>query len=150
MDTRNQEISALIQQGGSLSIEFKSDLKCLSDRELVAAVVSMANTEGGEILLGVEDDGTVTGRGRSYTLSAKMYQKAGKKVEYIRQAGFALIQQEQMVLSYIEKHGSIKRGEVMDLCRLDRNQAYRLLSRMKKTGQISQKGDHKGAVYERA
>ena len=56
-----------------------------------------------------------TGRGRTYTLSAALYRKAGKKSEYIRQAGFAPIQQEQMVLSYIDKHGSIKRADVMDL-----------------------------------
>ncbi|MGI5869204.1 MAG: ATP-binding protein [Kiritimatiellia bacterium] len=68
-----------------------------------------------------------TGRGRTYTLSATMYQKAGQKSEYIRQAGFAPIQQEQMVLSYIEKHGRIKRADVMDLCHLSGPQAYRLL-----------------------
>jgi hypothetical protein len=38
MDTNNHEIGTLIQQGESLSIEFKSDLKCLPDRELVADV----------------------------------------------------------------------------------------------------------------
>ena len=69
---------------------------------------------------------------------------------YIRQAGFAPIQQEQMVLSYIDKHRSIKRADVMDLCHLDRNQAYRLLARMKEAGQIKQIGEKKGAVYERA
>ena len=61
MDTNEHEIDKLIQQGESLSQEFKSDLKCLPDRELVAAVVSLANTDGGDLLLGVEDDGTVTG-----------------------------------------------------------------------------------------
>ncbi|SDZ14006.1 ATP-binding protein [Nitrosomonas sp. Nm58] len=91
-----------------------------------------------------------TGRGRTYTLSADLYRKAGKKSEYIRQAGFAPIQQEQMVLNYIDRHGSIKRSEVMDLCHLDRNQAYRMLARMKEAGQIKQIGEHKGAVYERA
>ncbi|WP_430228632.1 ATP-binding protein [Nitrosomonas communis] len=91
-----------------------------------------------------------TGRGRTYTLSAALYRKAGKKSEYIRQAGFAPIQQEQMVLNYIDRHGSIKRAEVMDLCHLDRNQAYRMLARMKEAGQIKQIGEHKGAVYERA
>ena len=41
----------------SLTCEFKSDRKCLPDRELIEAVVCMANGEGGEIYLGVEDDG---------------------------------------------------------------------------------------------
>lgn len=89
------------------------------------------------------------GRGRTYTLSATMYQKAGKKAEYIRQAGFAPIQQEQMVLNYIDKHGSIKRADVMDLCHLTPDQAYKLLLRLKKQGDLVQIGDRKGAVYER-
>lgn len=90
-----------------------------------------------------------TGRGRTYTLSAALYRKAGKKSEYIRQAGFAPLQQEQMVLNYIDKHGSIKRADVMDLCHVTQDQAYKLLSRLKKRGEIVQIGDRKGAVYER-
>ena len=90
-----------------------------------------------------------TGRGRTYTLSAALYRQAGKKSEYIRQSGFAPIQQEQMVLNYIDKHGSIKRADVMDLCHVTQDQAYKLLSRMKKRGEIVQIGDRKGAIYER-
>jgi len=45
----------------SLTVEFKSDRKRLSDNELVEAIVCLANTEGGELWLGVEDDGTPTG-----------------------------------------------------------------------------------------
>lgn len=45
----------------SLTVEFKSDRARLSDRELVEAVVCLANAEGGELWLGVEDDGTPTG-----------------------------------------------------------------------------------------
>ena len=45
----------------TLEIEFKSDLKKLSDNELIDAVVAFANTSGGDIYLGVEDDGTPTG-----------------------------------------------------------------------------------------
>ncbi|WP_076791023.1 ATP-binding protein [Chlorobium sp. KB01] len=90
-----------------------------------------------------------TGRGRSYILSARMYQKAGQRAEYIRQAGFDSIQQEQMVLNYIGKHGSIKRAEVVELCRLSPDQAYKLLLRLKQRGEIEQIGQRKGAFYER-
>ncbi len=45
----------------SLAVEFKSDHKKLPDRDLIMAVVCLANTQGGLIYLGVEDDGTVTG-----------------------------------------------------------------------------------------
>src|SRR5690606_25061109 len=57
-------------------------------------------------------------RGRSYTLSAAVYQRRGEKAAYTRQAGFTPIQHEQMVLNYVRQHGQIRRAEVMDLCRL--------------------------------
>lgn len=45
----------------NLIIEFKSDKNCLSDNDIIDAVVAFANTEGGDIYLGIEDDGTITG-----------------------------------------------------------------------------------------
>lgn len=45
----------------SLTVEFKSDRKRLPDGELVEAIVCLANAEGGELWLGVDDDGTPTG-----------------------------------------------------------------------------------------
>jgi ATP-dependent DNA helicase RecG len=80
-----------------------------------------------------------TGRGRTYTLSALIYGKSGKRAEYIRQVGFTVIQQEQMVLSYIEKHGCIKRADVMELCRLNGRQAYYLLKKLVDSGKIFKK-----------
>lgn len=91
-----------------------------------------------------------TGRGRSYTFSAEVYRRSDQKSAYVRHAGFDPIQQEQMVLKFIQAHGQIKRADVMDLCHLDRNSAYRLLTRMKESSQIKQIGEQKGAVYELA
>lgn len=45
----------------SLTTEFKSDRNCFPDKPLVEEVVGMSNAEGGEIYLGVEDDGEITG-----------------------------------------------------------------------------------------
>ena len=45
----------------SLTIEFKSDQAKLSDSEITDAVVAFANTDGGELYLGVEDNGVITG-----------------------------------------------------------------------------------------
>lgn len=46
MDPNEQEVHHLIQQGEHLELEFKSDRQPLPDRELVAAEVALANTEG--------------------------------------------------------------------------------------------------------
>ena len=45
----------------SLTIEFKSDRKCYALSKLYGDLVGMANTDGGWLFLGIEDDGTVTG-----------------------------------------------------------------------------------------
>lgn len=44
-----------------LVVEFKSDIKGYSDVGLIDEIVGMTNTKGGELYLGVEDDGTITG-----------------------------------------------------------------------------------------
>ena len=90
-----------------------------------------------------------TGRGRSYMLGAKVYKKTGQKAAYVRQAGFDSLQQEQMVLAYIGKHGSIKRGEAMELCRLTGPQAYYLLHRLAQQGKIRKQGERRHALYTR-
>jgi len=50
-----------IPSAESLTVELKSDRKPLPDRELVLAAVCLANSDGGLIYLGVEDDGRPTG-----------------------------------------------------------------------------------------
>ncbi|HQF54389.1 MAG TPA: ATP-binding protein, partial [Fibrobacteria bacterium] len=54
----------------TLTVEFKSDLKRLSDQDLVEAIVGLANAEGGELWLGVEDDGTPTGLHKEHQMLA--------------------------------------------------------------------------------
>ncbi len=60
-----EELMQLISKGESLNVEFKGEEgKPLSDDELVKAVVCLANrpsSEIGYILVGVEDDGRITG-----------------------------------------------------------------------------------------
>lgn len=41
--------------------EFKSDRTCLPDSDIIDAVVAFANTDGGDLYLGVENDGQITG-----------------------------------------------------------------------------------------
>jgi ATP-dependent DNA helicase RecG len=53
--------SSPLPRAETLTVEFKSDLKRLPEDELVEALVCLANADGGELWLGVEDDGTPTG-----------------------------------------------------------------------------------------
>lgn len=61
MSTAGAQAAPELPQGESLEVEFKSDRNRLHDDELVEALACLANTQGGELWLGVEDDGTPTG-----------------------------------------------------------------------------------------
>ena len=50
-----------IEKSESLTIEFKSDQEKLPDNEIIDAIVAFANTDGGELYLGVENNGDITG-----------------------------------------------------------------------------------------
>jgi ATP-dependent DNA helicase RecG len=86
-------------------------------------------------------------RGRTYMLSAAVYGAVADKAAYTRQAGFAPIQHEQMVLSYVRQHGRIKRAEAMELCRLSEGQVKNLLKRMCKAGLLVLEGAGPAAHY---
>ena len=65
------EVRAWIAGGENLTVEFKGESRAtLNDTDLVEAVACMANARGGVLLVGVEDDGTISGaqpRHGSYT-----------------------------------------------------------------------------------
>ena len=56
----------------TLTIEFKSDKKCLPMDDLYKEVVAMANTDGDIICLGMENDGSVSGLNNQHADMTKM------------------------------------------------------------------------------
>lgn len=56
-----ERIGMWLAAGEDYRTEFKSDRKQLADSDLVEAVVCLANGAGGVLLVGVEDDGRVSG-----------------------------------------------------------------------------------------
>ncbi len=69
-----ERLRELIESGETLDVEFKGEEKApLSDRELVEAVVCLANRPGqnpGWLLIGIEKDGRVTGARRRHEAGA--------------------------------------------------------------------------------
>ena len=54
-------LEQLVASGEALDVEFKSDRHRISDSDIYEEVVALANASGGVLLIGVEDDGAVTG-----------------------------------------------------------------------------------------
>jgi ATP-dependent DNA helicase RecG len=88
-------------------------------------------------------------KGRTWLLSAASYRALGDRAGYVHQRGFEPLQQEQMVLQYVEKHGRITRREAAELCRIGPYQATRLLNKLVRDGRLLRHGTKKGAFYER-
>lgn len=87
-------------------------------------------------------------KGRSWHLTAAAYRRMGDKAAYVRQRGFEPLQQEQMVLQFVRKHGRITRREAAQLCQLSPDQAKRLLTRLVQRGNLTLHGARRGAFYQ--
>ena len=87
-------------------------------------------------------------KGRTYTLSPRVYRRMGRPGGFVRQAGFEPIQQEEMVKRYVREHGVIRRQDVMNLCRLSGPQASRLLKKLVGRRVLKKIGERRWARYE--
>jgi len=104
-------------------------------------LIQRPEAEARAVLIRLVELGLIEGRGerrgRTWHLAAAVYRRLGHKAAYVRQRGFEPLRQEHMVLQYVDKHGSISRQEVAELCYLSSPQAYRLLKRLVKKGLLS-------------
>ena len=89
-------------------------------------------------------------KGRTYTLSAKVYGKMGEPDGYIRQLGFDSIQQEEMVLRSVAKNKTITRKQAAELCRISYDQASHILRKLNKNKKLKMIGKGRGVHYELA
>lgn len=145
------------QGGRMLGLDDMLVLNALwQDRSLVtedaARLTQKPEAEARAGLHRLVEAGLVEGRGskkgRTWHLSAAAYRALGDKAGYVRRRGFEPLQQEQMVLQYVETHGRITRKEAAELCRISVPQAYRLLQRLTKQGVIAPDvGAGRGAGY---
>ncbi|MFD4422891.1 RNA-binding domain-containing protein [Agromyces sp. NPDC058484] len=87
------------------------------------------------------------GRGRRYTLTAATYRALSTPSGYVRVRSFDDVQQEQMVLTYVNSHGSIRRRDAAELCAVSSDAAKLLLRRMRDKGLLAMVGDRRGARY---
>lgn len=118
-----------------------------------AAVTQKPEVESRARLQRLVEAGLVEARGerkgRTYHLSAATYRRLGEPAAYVRQRGFEPIQQEQMILQWVDAHGRITRKEAVELCKVGPFQASRLLRSMASEGKLRQRGTGKGTYYER-
>lgn len=90
----------MIPKKETFTIEFKSDIDCLDEKELVSEIVGMTNTEGGVLYLGVEDNGDITGvhkkhkdpNGAMALIANKTVPSLSVRAEIIEEEGIEVLQ----------------------------------------------------------
>lgn len=143
------------QDGCSLPIDSLITLVALRDQKRMSADelakhIHRNTTQAKRTLEQLVEAGLVVPYGqtkRSYILSAEVYRSKGQLLAFTRQADFATLQHEQMILAYIQNRGQIKRSEAIELCHFEERQATRFLNRLVREGKISQHGEKKGSYY---
>jgi len=89
------------------------------------------------------------GRNRRHHLTAAFYRLA-QSSEYVRLQDTDPIQQEHMIMAYVEQFGSITRSKAAELCHLSPGQARTVLRRLTDAGQLQLRGERRGAHYVRS
>lgn len=89
-----------------------------------------------------------SGKGRCYTLSAKLYRADNNMTGYTRQKGIDSVRYPEMVIQFAKDNGgTIMRGDVMELLHLTKSQAYNLLKKMVDEDRLIPKGTTRNAYY---
>lgn len=119
----------------------------------LAPVLQRTDGETRALLTRMVERGWVEARGerkgRTWHLSAAVYRVLDAPASYVRVRGFEPLQQEQMVLQYVDAHGQISRAQAADLCAIAPDQASRLLRRLAQRGELVRRGERRGSVYMR-
>jgi ATP-dependent DNA helicase RecG len=87
------------------------------------------------------------GRSRRYHLTARFYDLAEDRAAYVRVKGADPLQQERMILDYVDSFGSITRSQAAQLCQTAPSQARRVLKHLVDDGRLALVGERRGARY---
>lgn len=88
------------------------------------------------------------GKNRSYMLSANVYCRNKTTAEYVRQKGIDEIRYPEMIIEFASKNdGRITRTDTIDLLKISKDSAYRLLKKMVSQGKMKLEGSGRAAYY---
>ena len=94
----------------------------------------------------VEAHGSSTAR--TYMLSAKVYNAAGKNVDFVRQSDIDKVRYPELIMKLARQQGGrIANRDVMSLLHLERKQAYRQLRKLVDAGELELRGSGAYCYY---
>lgn len=114
-------------------------------------VIQKSESETRRILETLVEAGIIARRGgstrREYFLGAMVFRKLGRTADYVRRVGYEDIQQEYMIMQFVQAHETITRSDVINLCNVTKYRARYILSKLKQRGWLQQIGYAGKNVY---
>ena len=86
-------------------------------------------------------------KGQVFRLSGNLYKQIGESISYIRERGINEVRNPELVLKFVKEYGSISNRQVRELLGVDRNRAFRILSKLEADRKIKKTGAGRGAMY---
>lgn len=85
---------------------------------------------------------------RSYILSAKVYARSGRGVDFVRQSDIDRVRHPELIMKLARQQGgTIRRRDVEGLLHIPEKQAYRELAKLVKNGKLELAGRGAGSCY---
>jgi ATP-dependent DNA helicase RecG len=137
---------------GLLQLRLIHELKSMGPQSIAELAVGLNESEAhvrAQVTRLVEQgvvEARGAGRNRRNHLTAAFYRVA-QSSEYVRLQDTDPIQQDRMVLAYVEQYGTITRRKVAELCRLGTDQARVVLRRLVDSGRLELRGERRAAHY---
>ena len=147
------------KQGRSLSVKALLVLNALRNiqRATVEEISNIANLP--DVFTKVQLEqllslGLVKTRGsgihKEYMLDAKVYRSTGEAIQYVRYADIDETRYEELVVTLAKQQSKITRTDVAELLHISKSQAYRIISKLKDSGQLEKVGSSKYTYYQLA
>ena len=147
------------KQGRSLSVKALLVLNALRNiqRATVEEISNIANLP--DVFTKVQLEqllslGLVETRGsgihKEYMLDAKVYRSTGEAIQYVRYADIDETRYEELVVTLTKQQSKITRTDVAELLHISKSQAYRIISKLKDSGQLEKVGSSKYTYYQLA
>ena len=135
-----------------LQLRLIHELKSMGPQSIaeLATVLSESETRVRAQVTRLTEQGVVeargAGRNRRNHLTAAFFRVAQSSA-YVRLQDTDPVQQDHMVMSYVQQYGSITRRKVAELCRLGSDQARVVLRRLVDAGSLELRGERRTAHY---
>lgn len=127
-------------------LRYLSDNKRIKLSEVKKLIQDSADISQ-KIINALIKEGMIEISGKSYMLTAKMYESMKSSVEYSKDMSIDYVRAKGRVLDYLDREQSITNEQIRDLCGYTKQQARQTIDKMRNEGILALVGSGRSSAY---